>query len=55
MTSPGFMILWNVSLHSVNICHSAWFKKETNRPIAKQNKFRQERQTENAQRNKGRV
>lgn len=41
-------LLWKTPLHCVRIWHCDWFTKETDWPIAEQNKVRQESQTENA-------
>lgn len=45
--------VYNISIHSVNICHYAWFKKEADWSIAEQNKIKQKSQTEYAGKKRG--
>ena len=56
----GPLHLWSSAmelsfLYTVKICHCDWLNKETDWPIAEQNKVRQESQTENDGKKRGRV
>lgn len=56
ISEVGFILilLWNISLYCVTICHCDWVNKEAHWPIARQAKVRRENQTKDVEK-KGRV